>query len=168
MTNQPLLLAIDQGTTSSRAMVFDRAGRPVAVSQQAFGQHYPQDGWVEHDPEEIWQTTLATCRDVLARTDADSIAAIGIANQRETTVVWERQSGKPIYKRHRVAGPAHRGPMRGIQPRRAGSTSQQKDRVIGGCLFFRPQDRLDSGPRGRRAAKSRSGGFWRSAPSTVF
>ena len=97
MTNQPLLLAIDQGTTSSRAMVFDRTGRPVAVSQQAFGQHYPQDGWVEHDPEEIWQTTLATCRDVLARTDADSIAAIGIANQRETTVVWERQSGKPIY-----------------------------------------------------------------------
>ncbi len=96
----PLLLAIDQGTTSSRAIVFDRAGAPVAVSQHGFGQHYPADGWVEHDPEEIWRTTLAACREVMAQTEAagdGEIAAIGIANQRETTVLWERGSGKPVY-----------------------------------------------------------------------
>ena len=97
--SQPLLLAIDQGTTSSRAIVFDRGGRVVAVSQHEFGQIYPRAGWVEHDPEEIWRSTLAACRDVVAKCGgaADSIAAIGIANQRETTVIWERRSGKPIH-----------------------------------------------------------------------
>ncbi|MDD9874952.1 MAG: glycerol kinase GlpK [Gammaproteobacteria bacterium] len=98
MTRQPLLLAIDQGTTSSRALVFDRAGRPLAVSKREFAQHYPRDGWVEHDPEEIWQTTLAACREALGQgAAAGTVAAIGIANQRETTIVWERGSGAPIY-----------------------------------------------------------------------
>ena len=98
MNNSPLLLAIDQGTTSSRALVFDRDGRSLAVARHEFSQHYPHPGWVEHDPEEIWQTTLAACREVLTQTaGGGSIAAIGIANQRETTVIWERRNGRPIH-----------------------------------------------------------------------
>ena len=98
MISPALLLAIDQGTTSSRALVFDGGGRVVAVAQREFGQRYPQDGWVEHDPEEIWQSTLAACREALAASaGAGSVVAIGIANQRETTVVWERGSGKVIH-----------------------------------------------------------------------
>jgi glycerol kinase len=94
------ILAIDQGTTSSRAIVFDKAGRPAASAQREFEQHYPRDGWVEHDPETIWQDTLAVCREALERAglDAAAIAAIGITNQRETVVLWERASGKPVYR----------------------------------------------------------------------
>lgn len=93
------LLAIDQGTTSSRSIVFNRKGRSCGVGQEEFAQHYPDDGWVEHDPEEIWATTLATCKAAIANADlsASDINAIGITNQRETTVVWERDTGKPIY-----------------------------------------------------------------------
>ena len=94
------LLAIDQGTTSSRAIVFTNQLEIVSVAQQEFTQFFPQSGWVEHDAEEIWQSTLSTCRAALAKAglDATEIAAIGITNQRETTVVWERQSGKAIHK----------------------------------------------------------------------
>lgn len=93
------LLAIDQGTTSSRSIVFNRQGRSCGVGQEEFAQHYPDDGWVEHDPEEIWETTLATCKAAIANAEltAEQITAIGITNQRETTVVWERDTGKPIY-----------------------------------------------------------------------
>jgi len=89
------ILAIDQGTTSTRAIVFDGEGHIRAVAQRELPQIFPADGWVEHDPEEIWQATLAVCREVLAA--APDVAAIGIANQRETTVIWDRASGKPIY-----------------------------------------------------------------------
>ena len=94
------LLAIDQGTTSSRAIIFGREGEIVAVAQQEFRQHFPQDGWVEHDPEEIWTTTLAVCREALkkASLEAHELAGLGITNQRETTVVWERDSGRPIHR----------------------------------------------------------------------
>jgi glycerol kinase len=93
------LLAIDQGTTSTRAIVFDPALAPVAVAQQELTQIYPAPGWVEHDPEEIWTTSLATARDALVKAGiaAENIAAIGITNQRETTVVWDRATGKPIH-----------------------------------------------------------------------
>ena len=93
------LLGIDQGTTSTRAVIFSEQGKIVSVAQQEFKQYYPQDGWVEHDPEEIWQTTLNTCRDAIAQAKilAIEVAAIGISNQRETTIVWERATGKPIY-----------------------------------------------------------------------
>jgi len=93
------ILALDQGTTSSRAIVFDQAGAIRAVAQQEFRQIYPQAGWVEHDPREIWQTQLATARDALAKAglNAADIAAIGITNQRETTVVWDRKTGAPIH-----------------------------------------------------------------------
>ncbi len=92
------ILALDQGTTSSRSILFDHAGRPVASAQREFKQSFPQSGWVEHDAEEIWVTQSATISDVMARagtTPAD-IAAIGITNQRETTVVWDRRTGHPI------------------------------------------------------------------------
>ncbi|MBM3518731.1 MAG: glycerol kinase GlpK [Alphaproteobacteria bacterium] len=93
----PYLLAIDQGTTSSRAMVFDPAGGPLSTAQEALTAHFPRPGWVEQDAEEIWRTTLASCRAVLARHDVGAVAAIGISNQRETTVLWERDSGRPLY-----------------------------------------------------------------------
>ncbi|GMQ77264.1 MAG: glycerol kinase GlpK [Gammaproteobacteria bacterium] len=100
MTRKANILAIDQGTTSSRAMVFDATGKPVRVAQKEFAQHYPHDGWVEHDPEEIWSTTLDVCREAIAGGDVDakSVAAIGITNQRETTLVWDRGTGKPVYR----------------------------------------------------------------------
>ncbi len=93
------VLALDQGTTSSRAIVFDHAGAIRAAAQQEFKQLFPQAGWVEHDPEEIWQTQLATARAALAKAGlrASDVAAIGITNQRETTVVWDRRSGEPVY-----------------------------------------------------------------------
>ena len=93
------LLAIDQGTTSSRAIVFDTDGLPQHSAQQEFAQLFPREGWVEHAPDEIWQSTLQVCRQVLsdAGLDASDIAAIGITNQRETTVVWDRDSGEPVY-----------------------------------------------------------------------
>jgi len=93
------ILSLDQGTTSSRAIVFDQAGAIRAVAQQEFKQVYPQAGWVEHDPREIWQTQLATAREALAKAglNAADIAAIGITNQRETTVVWDRKTGAPIH-----------------------------------------------------------------------
>lgn len=93
------ILAIDQGTTSSRAILFDAAMQVAGIAQQEFPQHFPASGWVEHDPQDLWTSTVQTCRDVMARSGlgADQIAAIGITNQRETTLVWDRDSGKPIY-----------------------------------------------------------------------
>ena len=93
------LLAIDQGTTSTRAIIFDAGLKPVASAQREFAQHYPAPGWVEHDPEDLWSTTMTT---VLAALDkmqlpASAIAAIGITNQRETTLVWDRKTGKPVH-----------------------------------------------------------------------
>jgi glycerol kinase len=92
------ILAIDQGTTSTRAMIFDAEGRLAAQAQQELTQHFPAPGWVEHDPEEIWAAVLATARGAMeaARLGAHEIAAIGITNQRETTLLWERATGRPI------------------------------------------------------------------------
>ena len=92
------VLALDQGTTSSRSIVFDESGEVVALDQEEFEQIFPQPGWVEHDPEEIWQTQLKTARIALEKAGigAESISGIGITNQRETTVVWDRITGKPI------------------------------------------------------------------------
>jgi glycerol kinase len=93
------LLAVDQGTTSTRSIVFDRHLKPLAVAQQEFTQIYPAPGWVEHDPEEIWATTLATMHAAVAQAglSAKDIGGIGITNQRETTVIWDRTTGKPIH-----------------------------------------------------------------------
>ena len=96
---QQHILAIDQGTTSTRAIVFDASGRPVASAQKELPQIFPKPGWVEHDPEEIWRATVEVCRGALAkaRLAANDLAGIGITNQRETTVVWDRATGKPIH-----------------------------------------------------------------------
>ncbi|MEW9797047.1 glycerol kinase GlpK [Alteromonas sp. CYL-A6] len=93
------LLAIDQGTTSSRAMIFSSQGETIAMAQQEFAQHFPSDGWVEHDPEAIWQSVQQTLKRVFDDVSVrpQDIAAIGITNQRETTVLWDRHTGKPVY-----------------------------------------------------------------------
>ncbi|RKP49133.1 glycerol kinase GlpK [Trinickia fusca] len=93
------ILALDQGTTSSRAMLFDRKGNIVSVAQKEFRQIYPHPGWVEHDPQEIWSTQAGVAAEAVTRAglNGTSIAAIGITNQRETTIVWDRETGQPIY-----------------------------------------------------------------------
>jgi glycerol kinase len=96
MGSQAYVLAIDQGTTSTRAILFDRAGRARATAQTELTQHHPQPGWVEHDPEEIWRSVISTCREAIAAADGP-IAAVGIANQRETAVLWERATGRPVH-----------------------------------------------------------------------
>jgi len=92
------VLAIDQGTTSTRAMVFDADARQLALARREFTQHYPASGWVEHDPEDIWRDTVATAREAIARVGIGAIRAVGITNQRETVVVWERASGRPVHR----------------------------------------------------------------------
>ncbi|HET8700297.1 MAG TPA: glycerol kinase GlpK [Nitrococcus sp.] len=99
MAKRQSVLAVDQGTTSSRAIVFDTAGHIVAVAQQEFPQLYPRSGWVEQRPDDIYRSTVAVCREALAQAEAAGVEVLtmGITNQRETTLVWDRQTGKPIY-----------------------------------------------------------------------
>jgi glycerol kinase len=96
MKASPYILAIDQGTTNTRATLFDNSGRVRGTAQIELTQHYPRPGWVEHDPEELWQSVVATCREAMAAADGP-IAAIGITNQRETTILWERATGRPVH-----------------------------------------------------------------------
>ena len=94
------ILAIDQGTTSSRAIIFDANTAIIAVAQQEFPQHFPASGWVEHEPEDLWDTTLAVCREAMAKAGVKAVdlAGVGITNQRETTLVWDRKTGKAIHR----------------------------------------------------------------------
>ena len=94
MASTPLLLALDQGTTSTRAILFDAAGAPLCTAQRELRQIYPEDGWVEHDPEDIWQASVAVLREAAA---GEVPAAIGIANQRETALLWDRESGACLH-----------------------------------------------------------------------
>lgn len=100
MFDQPYILAIDQGTTSTRAIVFDKSGTAISTSQELFPQYFPENGWVEHDPEDIWRDTIKVCRDALFAKQIKStqVAAIGITNQRETTIIWDRNTGEVIYR----------------------------------------------------------------------
>ena len=100
MERETFILALDQGTTSSRAILFDRQGNVRGTSQREFKQYFPQPGWVEHDANEIWGSVLAVMADLFGKTgiEPQQVAAIGITNQRETTVVWDKESGKPIYR----------------------------------------------------------------------
>ena len=93
------ILSIDQGTSSSRAILFDLQGNIHATRQQEFPQHFPASGWVEHNPEDLWSSVKQTCDAVMAEEcgDRDEVIAVGITNQRETTVVWDRQTGEPVY-----------------------------------------------------------------------
>jgi glycerol kinase len=117
------VLALDQGTTSSRAILFDRQGQPVASAGHPIRQIYPQSGWVEHDPQEIWESQLASAREVLEATDvrASQVAAIGITNQRETTILWDRQTGEPlanaiVWQCRRTAPLCQELKARGLEP----------------------------------------------------
>ena len=117
------LLALDQGTTSSRAILFDLEGRPVSAAQQEFPQHFPRPGWVEHDPDDIWSTQIETARQALDRAGVSpaEVAAVGITNQRETTLVWERGTGRPLHRAivwqdRRVAGLTDRLRAEGLEP----------------------------------------------------
>ena len=131
------LLALDQGTSSSRSIVFDAQGRMVAMAQQELTQHYPQPGWVEHDPLEIWRTQLATAREALAKAGigASQVRAIGITNQRETTVVWNRKTGQPIHKaivwQDRRAEPA----CQALRERGLAQTIQEKTGLLVDAYF---------------------------------
>ncbi|MEK6732677.1 MAG: FGGY family carbohydrate kinase, partial [Candidatus Omnitrophota bacterium] len=92
------ILSIDQGTTGSRAVIYDRRARKIASAYEEFPQYFPKPGWVEHDPEEIWQSVNNSIQKVLKKIPGSKIEAIGITNQRETTVLWDRETGKPVYK----------------------------------------------------------------------
>ncbi|HLN10217.1 MAG TPA: glycerol kinase GlpK [Xanthobacteraceae bacterium] len=123
------LLAIDQGTTSTRAILFDSELALVALEQQEFPQHFPRPGWVEHDPEDLWKTTVAVVEAVLSKTStrAADIAALGITNQRETTLVWERATGRPIHNAivwqdRRTADRCAELKSRGLEPPIAATT----------------------------------------------
>ena len=91
------VLALDQGTTSSRAILFDEEGRAVSVAQREFRQIFPQPGWVEHNPKEIFETQRAVAREAVQRISVQDLMAVGITNQRETTILWDRQTGEPIH-----------------------------------------------------------------------
>jgi len=114
------ILALDQGTTSSRAIVFDRDGHTLAIAQREFQQHFPQRGWVEHDAEEIWNTQIEVAREAIqeAGLDAADVVAIGITNQRETTVLWDRTTGKPVH--HAIVWQDRRTAKRCDELRQAG------------------------------------------------
>jgi glycerol kinase len=133
------ILALDQGTTSSRAIIFDHDGSAVAVAQKEFAQIYPQPGWVEHDPLEIWATQSEMAAEVLAKAKvrADAIAAVGVTNQRETTVVWERATGRPIYNAivwqdRRTADECSRLKKEGMEPGVAKKTGLRLDPYFSG------------------------------------
>jgi glycerol kinase len=152
------ILAIDQGTTSTRAILFNEALDVVAIAQKEFPQHFPQPGWVEHDPEDLWATTVATVNEVLARanTRASQVAALGITNQRETTVVWNRKTGRAIHNAivwqdRRTAERCARLKADGIEPLVSERTGLIVDSYFSGTKIAWILDKVD----GARAAAER-------------
>ena len=151
------LLALDQGTSSSRSIVFDSLGEIVAISQRELPQIFPQPGWVEHDALEIWRGQLATAREALTKAEitAQDIAAIGITNQRETTLVWNRKTGRPIH--HAIVWQDRRAEPTCVQLREQGlaSTIQQKTGLLIDAYFSGTKLKwlLDNVPRAREQAK---------------
>ena len=154
------ILAIDQGTTSSRAIVFDAKMRVVAVGQEEFAQHFPRSGWVEHAPEALWQTVLWSCRQAVekAGVSASDIKGIGITNQRETTLVWDRATGEPLYNAIVWQDRRTSETCRGL--REAGHEDMIRDRTGLLCdpYFSRHQAGVDSGQCRRGAGPGRGGG----------
>ena len=151
------VLAIDQGTTSSRAIVFRSDISIAATAQQEFPQHFPASGWVEHEPEDIWTSTVTVCREALEKAGltAKDIAAIGITNQRETTVVWDRATGQAVHRAivwqdRRTADICAKLKSEGHEPDDFG-----QDRPDHRSLFLRHQSRLDPRPRAGRARTRR-------------
>jgi glycerol kinase len=152
------ILAIDQGTTSSRAIMFDARRQITAAANQEFAQHFPDSGWVEHDPEDLWATTIATCRTAIkqAKVSPARIAAIGITNQRETTVVWDKATGDPVYNAivwqdRRTAPICARLRAEGVEPLVTGKTGLLLDPYFSGTKAAWILDNVD----GARAAAGR-------------
>ena len=136
-THKNCLLAIDQGTTSTRAILFDGEARPIASHAVPLRQIYPANGWVEHDPAEIWQATLTCCRAVLKGRDVASVAGIGITNQRETSLIWDKKSGAPLYNAivwqdRRGAARCAQLKARGLEPKIARKTGLLLDPYFSG------------------------------------
>ena len=133
------ILALDQGTTSSRAIIYNCEGAIVKIAQKEFTQIYPKAGWVEHDPMEIWGSQSGVVSEILATTGitSEEIAAIGITNQRETTVVWERKTGKPVY--NAIVWQCRRTSAicDELKARGSGKLYPGKYRLGARCLFFR-------------------------------
>ena len=153
----PFVLALDQGTTSSRALVFDRRGRIVARAQQEFAQHYPQPGWVEHDPLDLWETTRRTALAAVAEANLTGrrIAAIGLTNQRETTLLWERRTGRPLHRAivwqdRRTAEACAKLQRRGLEPLFRQKTGLRLDPYFSGTKLAWLLDHL---PGARRRAE---------------
>ena len=153
-----VILALDQGTTSSRAIVFDAKGAIVAVAQKEFTQAFPRPGWVEHDPEEIWVTQVTVAHEALARAgvQARNVAAIGITNQRETTVVWERKTGRPltnaiVWQDRRTAAACDALKARGLEARISAKTGLLLDAYFSGTKLGWI---LDNVPRARARAEA--------------
>jgi glycerol kinase len=152
------ILALDQGTTSTRAILFDEALDVVAVAQQEFPQHFPHPGWVEHDPEDLWATTVSTVNEVLARADvrASGVATMGLTNQRETTVVWDRRTGRAIHNAivwqdRRTAERCNRLRDYGVEPLVTERTGLIVDSYFSGTKIAWILDHVD----GARAAAAR-------------
>ena len=148
------ILALDQGTTSSRAILFDEAGAIAAVAQHEFEQFYPQPGWVEHDPTEILTSQMSCAVEALGKAGARprDVAAIGITNQRETVIVWERATGKPIHPAIVWQDRRTAAQCSALEESGVGETISQPHRPGDRPLFLRHQDRVDSGQRARRAS----------------
>ncbi len=139
--------AVDQGTTSTRFMIFDHAGKVVAIDQKEHEQIYPKPGWVEHDPMEIWERTQEVIAGALKKSDISpkDIAAVGVTNQRETTVVWEKATGKPVY--NAIVWQDTRTDKICNELAKDGGQDRFRDesRPAAGDLFLRPQDQMDPG-----------------------
>ncbi len=147
--------AIDQGTTSTRFIVFDRSGRIVTTAQKEHEQIYPKPGWVEHNPEEIWARTQEVIAEALKAKNltAKDLAGVGITNQRETTVVWNRKTGKPVY--NAIVWQDTRTGDYVAEYSRLGGQDQfrRKTGLPAGDLLQRTEDQVDSGKRSRRPSR---------------
>ena len=162
------ILALDQGTTSSRAIVFGADLRILGLAQREFAQHYPASGWVEHDPEDIWRTTVETARQALAGAALapGDIAAIGITNQRETCVVWDRRTGKPIHRAIVWQDRRTADVCRRLKRGRATSLPSRPRPACCSTRTSRPPRSPGCWTTSRARASSPRPGTWPSAPST--
>ncbi len=148
-------MALDQGTTSSRAILFDHSGQPVHVAQQEFAQHYPRPGWVEHDPRDILASQIAVAQQIMSRVEPSKVLAIGLTNQRETAVIWDRQSGEPIgpaivWQDRRTADTCARLRALGLEPTIREKTGLLLDAYFSGTKI---KWMLDNIPDARRRAE---------------
>lgn len=141
------IMALDAGTTSNRCILFDRYARVCAVAQKEFTQIYPKSGYVEHNANEIWATQLSVAVEAMQKLGigAEDIAAIGITNQRETTIVWDRQTGEPVYNAIVWAMPPHEQILRRIEGARPCGDDTAKDRPCYRRIFFGHKAEMDTG-----------------------